>query len=363
MICTNPYPTTPASRKCGHVTGWRPYAASSTRPPGAAKWPGRSGGGGIERRDQGGGPGRGDRGPAGPRSALAYPVPLADLGSAGHRRYGPRHLGVIRSLEEQHTRAYIPVPGFDSRSSRYGKQAFRYDPGADVYLCPDGVALQFDHRDKRHRLRIYRAEATTCNVCPLKARCTTVPSGRTVSRNYDEEYIDRVRAYQETDAFTRARGKRSVWVEPLFAEAKGTYSQPPRPSVRRTLVRGGQGLARTVTLPFTPTLAREHRGAAHRGRAEPQTAAQPTRLGSAAFPGWRPWGTGRRPANRHRHLLLTVIARHCHRVPLCIELYRLAAHDFAGSSTGCAHRIGIASSPHGQLGSPRARISDRTGDA
>lgn len=112
------------------------------------------------------------------------------------------------------------MPDLDSRSSLFGKQEFRYDPGADIYLCPDGVALQFDRLDKRYRLRIYRAEATTCNVCPLKAQCTTVTSGRTVSRNYDEEYIDRVRAYQETDAFTKARRKRSVWVEPLFAEAK-----------------------------------------------------------------------------------------------------------------------------------------------
>jgi hypothetical protein len=35
-----------------------------------------------------------------------------------------------------------------------------------------------------------------------------------VSRHYDEAFRDRVRAYH------KARRKRSVWVEPLFAEAK-----------------------------------------------------------------------------------------------------------------------------------------------
>ncbi len=138
--------------------------------------------------------------------------------ATGDKAYGT--LEVIRGLEEQHIHAYMSLPDFDSRSSLFGKQEFRYDPGADVYICPDGVALRFDRLDKGHRLRLYRAEATTCNVCPLKAKCTTVNRGRSVSRNYDEEYIDRVRAYQETDAFQKARRKRSVWVEPLFAEAK-----------------------------------------------------------------------------------------------------------------------------------------------
>jgi transposase len=138
--------------------------------------------------------------------------------ATGDKAYGT--MEIIRGLEEQHIRAYIPLPDFDSRSPLFGKQAFHYDPGADAYICPDGVALRFDRLDKRYRLRIYRAEATTCNACPLKARCTAHQGGRTVSRNYDEEYLDRVRAYQETEPGKRARRKRSVWVEPLFAEAK-----------------------------------------------------------------------------------------------------------------------------------------------
>jgi len=138
--------------------------------------------------------------------------------ATGDKAYGT--LENIRGLEEQRIRAYIPLPDMDSRSPLFGKQAFHYDPGADLYLCPDGVPLRFDRLDKRARLRIYRAEATTCNVCPLKARCTTHNRGRTVSRNYEEAYLDRVRAYQETEPFKKARRKRSVWVEPLFAEAK-----------------------------------------------------------------------------------------------------------------------------------------------
>jgi Transposase DDE domain len=54
----------------------------------------------------------------------------------------------------------------------------------------------------------------------LKARCTPSARGRVVSRSYDEEDLDRVRTYHATEPYKKALRKRSVWVEPLFAEAK-----------------------------------------------------------------------------------------------------------------------------------------------
>jgi hypothetical protein len=41
-----------------------------------------------------------------------------------------------------------------------------------------------------------------------------------VSRSLQEEYLERVRAYRETEAYRKALRKRTVWVEPLFGEAK-----------------------------------------------------------------------------------------------------------------------------------------------
>ena len=35
-----------------------------------------------------------------------------------------------------------------------------------------------------------------------------------------EDYLDRVRAYHETEAYEKAMRKRRLWTEPLFAEAK-----------------------------------------------------------------------------------------------------------------------------------------------
>lgn len=41
-----------------------------------------------------------------------------------------------------------------------------------------------------------------------------------VSRSFHAEFLDRVRTYRGTAAYEKALRKRSVWVEPLFAEAK-----------------------------------------------------------------------------------------------------------------------------------------------
>jgi hypothetical protein len=41
-----------------------------------------------------------------------------------------------------------------------------------------------------------------------------------VSRSLEEEYLERVRAYRETEPYRKALRKRAVWVEPLFGEAK-----------------------------------------------------------------------------------------------------------------------------------------------
>jgi len=127
---------------------------------------------------------------------------------------------LMRGLEEQGLHAYLPLPDLDKRSSLFGKSAFVYDPKTDTYTCPNKATLRYGRVNRSAHLYVYQAEAATCNACPLKERCTATPYGRTIARDYDEDYLDRVRAYQGTPSYRKAVRKRSVWVEPLFAEAK-----------------------------------------------------------------------------------------------------------------------------------------------
>ena len=126
----------------------------------------------------------------------------------------------IVALEHERIRAYVPLPDFDQRTPFYGQREFQYDPAQDAYTCPNGAILRLEKNRYTERTKEYRADAVTCNACPLKEHCTTSEHGRSLRRSFDEEYLERVRAYHRTLPYQKAMRKRSVWVEPLFAEGK-----------------------------------------------------------------------------------------------------------------------------------------------
>jgi transposase len=136
----------------------------------------------------------------------------------GDTKYGT--VQNIVAIEDAGLRAYIPLADLDKRSPFFGKQRFRYDTERDLYICPGGADLPFLHDEYGPRITKYQANAATCNTCPLKAKCTDSDKGRSVSRSFDEDYLDRVRSYQTTEAYKKALRKRKVWVEPLFGEGK-----------------------------------------------------------------------------------------------------------------------------------------------
>jgi hypothetical protein len=54
----------------------------------------------------------------------------------------------------------------------------------------------------------------------VKTECTDSKSGRHIFRSFFQEDLDRVKVYQETEAYQKAMRKRALWTEPLFGEAK-----------------------------------------------------------------------------------------------------------------------------------------------
>jgi len=136
----------------------------------------------------------------------------------GDTKYGTEEN--IVAIEDQHIRAYVPLPDIDHRTEFFSADCFRYEAERDVYICPAGKELHFFPAHSTQQQLRYRAHAKDCNHCPLKTQCTTSKQGRSLCRSVHEEYLDRVRAYHTTEAYKKAYRKRSVWVEPLFAEAK-----------------------------------------------------------------------------------------------------------------------------------------------
>jgi transposase len=169
----------------------------------------------------------------------------------GDTTYGT--LDNIVALEDAGVRAYVPLADPGKKTPLFGKQRFLYDPARDVYTCPGGQELYRAGADAGQRRTRYQALAVACAPCPLRARCTTSPDGRSVVRSFDEAYAERVRAYAATPAYQKARRKRQVWVEPLFAEAKEWHGLGrcrlrglERVNGAALLIAGGQNLKRLL---------------------------------------------------------------------------------------------------------------------
>jgi len=154
--------------------------------------------------------------------------------AVGDTKYGTAEN--IRALEEEGIRAYVPLPDFDGRTPYYGAARFTYDRARDEYRCPQGQPLTRRRVKSAEEVVIYRAAKEVCNACPVKAACTANATGRQVRRSVHAHYLDRVRAYHQTEAYKKAMRKRSVWVEPLFGEAKDWHG------LRRVRLRGLQNV-------------------------------------------------------------------------------------------------------------------------
>jgi hypothetical protein len=107
------------------------------------------------------------------------------------------------ALETQHIRIYVALPDNDHRTEFLSLDRFRYEAERDIYLGPAGKELHLDRPHSTERSLCYRTRAKGCNHCPLKPECTTSKQGRTLCRSVDEEYLDRVRGYYETEDYKK----------------------------------------------------------------------------------------------------------------------------------------------------------------
>ena len=136
----------------------------------------------------------------------------------GDTKYGT--IENITALEDAGIRAYVPLPDWEHMTPFFGPAKFTYDAAQDVYVCPQGQLLRPYRTEQKAEKVEYRADAATCNACPLKAQCISSQQGRQLHRSFHASYLERVKEYHQTPTYQKAMNKRKVWVEPLFAEAK-----------------------------------------------------------------------------------------------------------------------------------------------
>ena len=123
-------------------------------------------------------------------------------------------------------------------NGRISKEAFRYDPAADVYVCPMGQSLPFvrfssDERNWGTSSRAQYGGCLACAACARAAMCCKNPKpGRMVNRDQYEAHRERMRARMKTDQGRSRYRLRGPTVEPKFGHIKRSLG------VRRFMRRG-----------------------------------------------------------------------------------------------------------------------------
>ena len=171
--------------------------------------------------------------------------------AVGDTKYGT--VPNIVGLEERGIKAYLATSDFSQRTKYYPAKLFQYDAEKDQYICPHRQILPLVSRRTSEHVLIYKPKAEICNACPVKRKCTGSKSGRHIFRSFFHEYLDKVETYRQTEAYLKALRKRSVWVEPLFGEAK-EFHRLRRIRLRRlhkvniegVMVAAGQNLKRLI---------------------------------------------------------------------------------------------------------------------
>jgi transposase len=120
---------------------------------------------------------------------------------------------VRQAVEAEGVELVAKVPPVTNASGRFPKTDFTVDLKAGTVSCPAGNTTSDarpikDH--KRRRALLYRFDAGTCAVCPLRDQCTAGKGGRQIVVGRHHERIEAARAAQgtpDTKALLRRRPK------------------------------------------------------------------------------------------------------------------------------------------------------------
>jgi transposase len=122
-------------------------------------------------------------------------------------------------LLEQSIQPHIPV--IDRRHQthrRFTRDQFQYDPGEDVFRCPQGQPLRYHSMSRQNQGSIYRTTGLQCRGCPVKKRCTPAPF-RKLFVHWYERARQVARDLVPTSAYAQSRRDRNK-IEALFSELK-----------------------------------------------------------------------------------------------------------------------------------------------
>jgi transposase len=149
---------------------------------------------------------------------------VAILEVIADRGYGSAH--IIRTLQEQGKKTFIPLWSGRVGNSKYLRSALVYQKQHDRFQCPAGKYLTPTPAITANHKR-YVSLSSDCQVCAQASTCPARRSGsspkRFVLRSLDQDLFEEVQAHMRDPTFRTRRRERMWKMEGLFAEAKQNH--------------------------------------------------------------------------------------------------------------------------------------------
>lgn len=116
--------------------------------------------------------------------------------------------------------AYVakPLTSANTAQGLYGKESFTYDLSQNCYYCPAGKKLSYRFSTNELGRAISYYQASECQSCPLKAKCTRNKGNRRITRAAFEEVQERMA--QRVARNPRLMRRRKAIIEHCFGTIK-----------------------------------------------------------------------------------------------------------------------------------------------
>ena len=156
------------------------------------------------------------------RVRACYQITIGE--ATADRGYGSAD--IIRTLQAQQARTYIPLWSGRVGNSKYLKGELVYEKEHDRFRCPEGKYLIPNPTVTENHKR-YVTSSEECRNCPQASTCPARTRRgshqRFVLRNVDQDLFEQVQAQMEQATFLERSSERMWKCEGLFAESKQNH--------------------------------------------------------------------------------------------------------------------------------------------
>jgi len=114
---------------------------------------------------------------------------------AADTKYGSEEC--LAYLQDKNIKTAIRPETKTSKPGYFSKNKFKYDSSMDCYVCPNGKLLKRRSKNYPQNRINYKSDKKDCNLCPLRDKCISGGSFRTVS-HYDSPCYDKARGWYDS---------------------------------------------------------------------------------------------------------------------------------------------------------------------